>query len=310
MQTLDGIGFTSKVKKLEEDRMADYKSIKYEQDGPVLLITLNQPEALNALTPDLEGELHTALEQGDRDKSVRSIIVTGEGRGFSSGYNISRNSEDEGDEPLDEEDAIDPRSKWNSSLRNPVMLLHVLQLSKPVIAAVDGWCIGGGFWFTLACDITIASDRAVFGQPEVRMISNTSVLFALLCGWKNAQRYALTGDHFDAQEALRMGVVNEVVPHENLMDHVRALAERLAKVPRESVRINKMVTTYAFEAMGLRNALNVNAFLSSMVRSTTDRDDVAHLEKAREEGGFRGFLEARDGPFVPEPFGPRSKPRE
>ena len=290
----------------KEINMSNYNLVSYEQDGPVLVITLNQPEALNALTPPMEGELHAALEQGDRDESIRSIILTGAGRGFSSGYNISQNSSEEGDAAPDEEEVADQRQKWNSSLRNPDMLMHIMQLSKPVIAAIDGWCIGGGFWYSLACDITIASERAVFAQPEVRMISNSSVLFALLCGWKNAHRYALTGDHFDAQEALRIGVVNEVVPHEKLMDHVKALAQRLAQVPRESVRVNKMMTTYALEAMGLRNALNVNAFLSTIVRSTTDRSDVAHLDKARLEGGFRAFLEARDGPFMPEPFGPRA----
>jgi enoyl-CoA hydratase/carnithine racemase len=281
--------------------MGDYRYIKYEQDGPVLTITLNRPEALNALARPLEVELHNGLEEGAGDRSVRSIIVTGAGRAFSSGYDISRGEPVEGNVE---------RGGWQGTLRNPDLLLHVMELPKPVIAAINGWCIGGGFWFSLACDITIASDQAVFGQPEVRMISNTNVLFALLCGWKNAQRYALTGDHFDAQEAYRIGVVNEVVPHDQLMEKATALAKRLALVPRESVRINKMVTTYGLQAMGLRNALNVNAFLSNMVSSTRDREDIEHLEKARQEGGFRAFLDARDAPFLPEPFGPRSRPRQ
>ncbi len=200
------------------------------------------------------------------------------------------------------------REHWHRAMRNPDMIMHLMELPKPVIAAVNGWCIGGGFWYSLACDITLASDQAVFGQPEVRMISNTNVLFALLAGWKQAHRYALTGDHFDAQEALRIGVVNEVVPHEQLMDRATALARRLAQVPPDSVRLNKAITTYGLEAMGLRNALNVNAFLSTLVEASNDGPDVAHLERARAERGFRGFMEARDGPFTPEPFGPRSRP--
>jgi enoyl-CoA hydratase/carnithine racemase len=286
--------------------MPNYRFIKYEQEGPIVTLTLNRPEALNAISRPLENELHTALEEADADDSVRAIILTGAGRAFSSGYDISRGESAEGE-------AAPAEVKYpgfRSSLRNPDMMLHIMELSKPVIAAVNGWCIGGGFWYALACDITIASDQAVFAQPEVRMISNTSVLFALLCGWKNAHRYALTGDHFDAQEALRIGVVNEVVPHDQLMDRARALARRLALVPRESVRINKMITTYGLEAMGLRNALNVNAFLSTIVMNVSDRSEVQHLEKARQEGGFRAFLEARDAPFYPEPFGPRSRPRE
>ena len=288
--------------------MPVFRDVKYEQDGPVITITLNRPEALNALTPSLETELHAALDEGDVDESVRAIVLTGAGRAFSSGYDISRRGSGE---PAGEGDRETLRPRlWNSSLRNPNLMLHIMELSKPVIAAVNGWCIGGGFWYTLSCDITLASERAVFAQPEVRMISNSSVLFALLCGWKNAHRYALTGDHFDAQEALRIGVVNEVVPHEELLNRAQALARRLANVPRDSVRVNKMMTTYALQAMGLRNALNVNAFLSTIVRSTSDRSDVEHLDKAREEGGFGAFLEARDGPFRPEAFGPRSKPRD
>ena len=294
--------------------MADYKHLNYELDDGVLTLTFNRPEALNALTPPLENELHAALEEADTDREVRVIVLTGAGRAFSSGYDIARRSVEEAEEGVDDEDSggEDPMRplRWSSSMRNPSQLLHIMELSKPVIAAVDGWCIGGGFWYTLACDITIASDRAVFAQPEVRMISNTNVLFALLCGWKNAQRYALTGDHFDAQEALRIGVVNEVVPPEKLMEHTHALARRLAAVPRDSVRFNKMVTTYGLQAMGLRNALNTNALLSTIVGGTSDRSDVEHLQKAREEGGFRAFLEARDAPFTPEKFGPRSKPRD
>jgi enoyl-CoA hydratase/carnithine racemase len=284
--------------------MPDYKLVACEQNGSVLTITLNNPETLNALSPLLEGELHSALEYADSEESVRAVILTGAGRAFSSGYNISRG------ENIDSADSNDipQRSSWRSALRNPDMIMHIMQLSKPIIAAVNGWCIGGGFWYSLACDITIASDKAVFGQPEVRMVSNSSVLFALLCGWKNAHRYTLTGDHFDAEEALRIGVVNQVVPLDELIPTSNKLAHRLALVPRDSVKLNKMMTTYALEAMGLRNALNVNSFLSTIVQRLGDKTDVEHLEKARQEGGFRAFLEARDAPFLPEPFGPRSKP--
>src|SRR2546421_569732 len=87
-----------------------------------------------------------------------------------------------------------------------------LNRPEPIIAAVQGWVMGGGFWYSLAADITIAADNAVFAQPEVRHTSNTTILFAALAGWKAAHRYALTGDHLDAAEALRLGLVNEVVP--------------------------------------------------------------------------------------------------
>jgi len=290
--------------------MSEYEFLIYEQNGPVVTLTLNRPEALNALSRQLEDEMHAALDEARDDESARAIILTGAGRAFSAGYDISGGGSPDSPRSQRVPSSRYLRTHWDGAMRNPDMMMHIMQLPKPVVAAVNGWCIGGGFWYSLACDITIASDQATFGQPEVRMISNSTVLFALLAGWKEAHRYTLTGDHFDAQEALRIGVVNEVVPHDQLMDHVTALANRLALVPPDSVRLNKAITTYGLEAAGLRNALNANAFLSTLVEASNDGPDVEHLERAREEHGFRGFMEARDGPFMPEPFGPRSKPRE
>src|SRR5579883_1846102 len=284
-----------------------YEHILYEMAGPVAVITLNRPEALNALSRPLETELHAALDEAEADDGVRAIVLTGAGRAFSAGYDIAGG--EGGRQRLPTSAFL--RSHWQSSLRNPSLMWHLWELSKPVIAAVNGWCIGGGLWYALACDITYASDRAVFGQPEVRQISNSSVLFAALVGWKHAHRYTLTGDHFDAQEALRIGVVNEVVPHERLMDAALALANRIAKVPSDSVRINKAITVYGLEAMGLRTALQVNAFLSTLVQASNDGPEVEAMQAAQREGGLRRFLEVRDGPFIPEPFGPRSRaPRD
>ena len=287
--------------------MPGYEFIEYEQDGAVVAITLNRPEALNALSRPLETELHAGLDEAAADESVRAIVLTGAGRAFSAGYDISG-----GEGPRRERSPMGPylRAGYQSAMRNPGMMMHLMELPKPIVAAVNGWCVGGGFWYALASDITLASDQAVFAQPEIRMISNSTVLFAALAGWKNAHRYTLTGDHFDAAEALRIGVINEVVPHDQLMDRATALAKRLAQVPPDAVKLNKAITTYGMEAMGLRNALNVNAFLSTIVSASNEGPDIEHLEQARAEGGFRAFLEARDGPFQPEPFGPRSRPRE
>lgn len=286
--------------------MSDYEHVLYGVEGPVLTITLNRPDALNALSPDLEREFHAALDEAKTDDRVRAIIVTGAGRAFSAGYDISGDSSRRPRLPT----STHLKRWWDSAMKNPDMIMNVMAHPKPIIAAINGWCIGGGFWYSLACDVTISSDQATFGQPEVRMTSNTTVLFALLCGWKNAHRYALTGDHFDAPEALRIGAINEIVPHDQLMDRARELALRLAKVPSESVRLNKAITTYGLDAMGLRSALNMNGVLSAIVEAENDGPDVEHLDQAQAEGGFAAFLKARDDPFRPEPFGPRSQPRD
>lgn len=285
--------------------MSEFEHVLYDVEGPVLTITLNRPETLNALSQDLEREFHEALDRAKTDAGIRSVIVTGAGRAFSSGYDISGDPSATARLPT----SAHLKQWWDSSMRNPDMMMNIMSHPKPIIAAVNGWCIGGGFWYSLACDVTIAADNATFGQPEVRMTSNTSVLFAILCGWKTAHRYALTGDHFDAAEALRIGAVNEVVPADQLMDRAQEFARRLAKVPAESVRLNKAITTYGLDAMGLRAALNMNGVLSAIVEASNDGPDVEHLAQAQAEGGFSAFLKARDEPFQPEPFGPRSTPR-
>jgi enoyl-CoA hydratase/carnithine racemase len=286
----------------------NYQSILYAKDGPVLTLTLNRPEALNAISPALEQELHAALDEADADPELRTIILTGAGRAFSAGYDMAPS-------PERPQSSLDPAGRpvgeylkawWDNDTQSVQKLMHLWHIGKPIIAAVNGWAMGGGFWYAMACDITIASERAVFAQPEVRHISNTTFLFAALAGWKAAHRYALTGDHMDAQEALRLGIVNEVVAHDKLMPTARALAERIARVPEPSVRMNKAVTCMGLQAAGLYSGLLMNGALSALAHTShlPMRDE---LFAATREGGMRAFLDKRDAPFQPEPFGPKSK---
>ncbi|MGE0134601.1 MAG: enoyl-CoA hydratase/isomerase family protein [Dehalococcoidia bacterium] len=284
--------------------MGSYEHVLYEVDAPVATITLNRPAQMNALSRPLEAEIHEALDEAAADPHVRAIILTGSGPAFSAGYDLG------GDRP-EVQRHRDVLNRWvETDWRHGQQMMHIMELSKPVIAAVNGWCLGGGFWYSLACDITIASEQATFGQPEVRMISNSSFLFPALVGWKNAHRYALTGDHFGPEEALRMGCINEVVPHERLLERANELARRLAQVPPDSVRMNKALTIHGLQAMGLRNGLNVGGFISTAVHSMTDAEDVEELYAVQRNEGLRAFLQKRDGPFIPEPGGPRSRPRE
>ncbi len=287
-----------------------YEMILYEKAEPVLTITLNRPQALNAINPQMTAELHQALDAGDADPDVRAIVLTGAGRAFSAGYDIGPRPD--GRSSLDAtgvEVAEFLKGWWTRDGDSTRRLLHLWHLSTPVIAAVHGWVMGGGFWYSLAADITIAADDSVFAQPEVRHVSNTTFLFAALAGWKAAHRYSLTGDHFDAAEALRIGIVNEVVPAAELLPRARALAERIARVPEPSVRLNKAVTCYGLLAMGVGAGMMMNMPLSNLAHASYNAQRAELLEVLR-SGGLRAFLEARDGEFRPEPFGPKSAPRK
>ncbi|MDP7532451.1 MAG: enoyl-CoA hydratase/isomerase family protein [SAR202 cluster bacterium] len=297
--------------------MSDYKSILYEEKGPVRLITLNRPEALNAIGEGMEEELHHALDVAEADETARVIILTGAGRAFSAGYDMASVREAADTDPdsmiAKGSSAAQHINRWfyndRKMLKNQT---HIFEFSKPVIACVHGWCMGGGTWLSLTCDMTFCSEDAVFGQPEVRHISNSSFLWVLMAGYKNALRYSLTGDHIDAQEAFRIGLVNEVFPDRDaMMAEAFRLAERISMITPETVAANKYIATLGLEMMGLRNAITTNWLLSSIAHSSQRPDfNRREMMEAAMENGMRGFLGVRDGPFQPEPFGPRSEPRE
>lgn len=291
-----------------------YETILYEKQRGGVVITLNRPETLNALSAKLQSELHAALDEAEADPEIRAIVITGSGRAFSSGADIGGGGErkevwpyglPEGMSVAERLDTM--RQSLHAGVRRE---LHLWELGNPVISAVNGWCMGAGSWLAVSCHMTIAADDAVFAQPEIRMIDSSSFFWILLAGYKNGLRYALTGDHIDAEEALRIGLVNKVVPRDQLLEEALSIVERIALVSPETVKINLHIATFGLEMMGLRNALTLEAELGAMARSSRRQDYLHHMLEAQEQGGMRGFLQARDGPFQPEPFGPRSRPRE
>src|SRR5579862_8511450 len=272
-----------------------YQDLIYSVEDKVATITLNRPDRMNALSRRLEAEIHRAFDEADADRAVRAIILTGGGAAFSAGYDQAAVAPD-GVRPSDPQgkshaEYIEYWQRQDTGRVNH--WTHMWGLGKPVIAAVNGWAMGGGFWWQLACDITIASDKAVFAQPEVRHISNTSFLFTALCGWKVANRWALTGDHFDAQEAYRIGMVNEVVPHDQLMPRARALAERIALVPEPSVRLNKAIAMQGIQAAGLYSALLLEGTLGTLAQASHNEFREKLFEVHRTQG-VKAYLEMRD----------------
>jgi enoyl-CoA hydratase/carnithine racemase len=184
--------------------------------------------------------------------------------------------------------------------------LYRWEYPKPIIGAVSGWCLGAASWLALTCHLTIAADDAVFGQPEIRHGANTDFIWVMLAGFKNALRYSLTGDHIDAKEALRIGLVNQVVPKDKLLDECFAFVERIAHIPPETVKINLAISTSGLEMMGLRKAWTLNAELAAMAQLSKREEFNRRLENAKKEGGVKAFIEERDKPFQPEPFGPKA----
>jgi enoyl-CoA hydratase len=283
-----------------------YQDLLYAVEDGIATITLNRPTRMNALSPNLEEELHRAFDEADADRAVRVIILTGSGAAFCAGFDQGANkSGRRNSDPAGKSIAEFIAYCQSRAGKRVVDWTHMWRLRKPIIAAVNGWALGAGFWYQLAADITIASDQAVFAQPEVRHISSTSFLFTALCGWKAANRWGLTGDHFDAQEAYRIGMVNEVVPHAELMERARALAKRIALVPEPAVRLNKAIAMQGIQASGLHAGLLLEGTLGALAQASHNEYREKLFEVHRREG-VKAYLDMRDGPFQPEPMGPRS----
>jgi enoyl-CoA hydratase/carnithine racemase len=293
--------------------MSDYTEILYEKQRKGVLITLNRPETMNAISRTIQQEIDQAFGEAEADPEVRAIVLTGAGRAFSSGM-------DQGPKPGRRRDLVWPYGipsgmsaaeiidSWRG--RETGRFLRIWELGKPVIGAINGWAMGAGSWLALYTHITIASENAVFSQPEVRHGSNTSFMWTLLAGFKNALRYSLVGDHIDAQEALRIGIVNKVVPLDKLLEECFRIVERIALVPPETVKINLAISTMGLEMMGLRDALLLDSQLSAPAHVMLREEFRGPLNEAREKEGIKAYLQLRDGPFQPEPFGPRSRKRE
>ena len=290
--------------------MAEYKEILYEKKRGGVLITLNRPEAMNAISRTLIKELHQALDEVETDPEIRAVVITGAGRAFSAGMDQGKTASGRRRDlhwpygiptGMPAAEVID---SWRSENRN---FMRLWEFPKPIIGAINGWAMGAGSWFALFTHIAIASENAVFAQPEVRHGSNTSFMWTLLGGFKNALRYGLTGDHIDAEEALRIGLVVKVVPAGELLDECFSIVERIAHVPPETVKINLQIATLGLQMMGLRDALLLDNQLSVPAHVMLREELRRPLDEARFNEGTRKYLQLRDGPFQPEPFGPRSR---
>jgi len=195
-----------------------YEYILVEREGPVGIVTLNRPQQLNALSYGLVKELALALESLDQDAEIRAIVLTGGEKAFAAGADIKEMA-DAG--PFDE------RLQGRLAFRD-----RINKTSKPIIAAVSGYALGGGCELAMSCDIIIASETARFGQPEVNLGaipgSGGTQRLTRTVGKYRAMEMVLTGDFINATEAQGLGLVNKVVPVELLIEEAKGMAEKIA----------------------------------------------------------------------------------
>jgi 2-(1,2-epoxy-1,2-dihydrophenyl)acetyl-CoA isomerase len=263
--------------------VATYEALQVDTAENVCTVTLNRPESLNSINDAMTGELTKALRSLQRDDAVRCVVLTGAGRAFCSGQDLGDLKKRYADPKYTPNLGEDLRKRYN-----PV-ILALRDLEKPVLAAVNGVAAGAGCSLALACDLRIASDKASFVEVfvNVGLVPDSASTFFLprYVGLCKAMELCFTGDKVPAAEALALGMVNKVVPADQLMPAARELALRLAKMPTRAIGLTKRLLLRSLGA-DLDTMLEAEAFAQHTAALTAD-----HRE------GVQAFFEKRPPQF-------------
>ncbi|MGH7389021.1 MAG: enoyl-CoA hydratase-related protein [Candidatus Rokuibacteriota bacterium] len=265
--------------------------VTYAVDGRVGVVSLNRPEKLNAITPELKHLLVERFREADRDPATSVVVLRAEGRSFSAGYDI-------GPSPARAARRGNALA-WHDSLTDDVALeMTPWDMRKPVIASVQGHCLGGGCELVMMCDLTIAADDAVFGEPEIRFSNvGPALVMPFVIGHKRARELLYLGDPIDARTALAWGMVNRVVPRAELSAATLKLARRMALISPEALAATKLAINRGADAAGFRNA--IRAGLDVLAPLYAARTEVgAKFDEIREKEGLGAALRWRAAQFA------------
>ena len=265
--------------------------------GPVRRLTLNRPKVLNALSGELVDSLSGALAAAAGDGSVRVVILRGAGRAFCAGYDLKEEAEHQKEHgPLDV-------AAWHRALGTDMgRMLEVFDHPKPVIAQVHGYCLAGGCDLMMMCDLAVASDDTMFGEPEIRFGSGVvTMVMPWLVGARKAKELLLTGeDRIDAAEAKRIGLVNRVVPASELDGAALALANEIAILDPVAVSLTKKSINRSLEVSGFREALAANVDIDAVIEAA-EVPERQEFNRIRDEQGLKAAIAWRDARFRGEP---------
>lgn len=267
--------------------------ILYEKRGAVATLKLNRPRKLNAISSDMLDGIAAALDEASRDDDVRVLVLAGEGKAFSAGFDLEMGAPAEGesrDEFL--------RRELHKDLDT---ILLFWNFPKPVIAAVHGYCLGSAMEISAVCDITLAAEGCRFGAPEVRFGSGiVCMILPWIVGQKNAREMLLVGsDRIDAERAMSIGLVNRVVPADELMREAYALADEIALNDPLAVRLTKKAINLSVETAGLKEALRAALEIDIEIEST-DTPESREFNRILAAEGPKAALRWRAAQLPPE----------
>ncbi|MET3165399.1 UNVERIFIED_ORG: enoyl-CoA hydratase [Arthrobacter sp. UYEF10] len=259
--------------------------VLYETNGPIATITLNRPDKLNALNTEAVLELDRCFAQAGADDTIKVVLLAANGRAFSAGYDINDEIEDKTETALD----------WQPVLRRDAdVTMRIWSCPKPTIAVVQGYCLAGACEIAMACDIIVAADDAKFGEPEIQYGSGpVTMLMPFILGQKKTNELLFTGDKINAEEALSLGLVNKVVPRDDLEKTAQELAMKIAPTPLAVLRLTKQALNRAYEAKGLKTAVDANIDISCLLNGA-NTPEQQEFDKVAAEQGLKAALAWRD----------------
>jgi len=278
------------------------QTMRTETADGVRSLILCRADEYNTITPQLRDELAEAIDAADNDRDVHVILLRAEGPAFCAGYGLDWSTAAQ----ADEQRFLDPTSAGSKRVWDSVADLRMMKrfvdtymklwyAQKPTIAAVQGWCIGGGTDMVLCADMIIAGEGAKFGYPPSRVWGTpTTAMWVYRMGLEKAKRYMLTGDEISALEAARIGLILEAVPDDRLQAHALAFARRMAQVPVNQLAMLKLLANQTAENMGFASSRLLGTLFDGIARHTQEGLDF--VQRAQDVG-FRQAVRERDDPF-------------
>jgi len=266
--------------------------VLYEKDGRIGRITLNRPEAMNAIDGELPGALSAAVAEADADPDVHVMVLSGNGPAFCAGYDLTLYAQTEGTNAGVQEMPWDPIKDYSMMWKNTEHFMSLWRALKPVVCKVHGFAVAGGSDIALCADMTIMGETAKIGYMPARVWGcPTTAMWVYRLGAEKAKRMMFTGDKITGREAEAMGLVLKAVPDAALDDEVEALAQRMATVPINQLAMQKLVINQAIEATGLMNTQRLATIFDGITRHSPEGMNF----KARSETvGWKQAVRERD----------------
>lgn len=275
-------------------QVSSEQSVLYEREGKIGIVTLNRPSKLNALTMEMRLNIKHQLELADADPETSLIILRAAGRSFCVGFDVGGG----GDHPTPwRNDALKYHDRLTTSTN---ALMTPWNVTKPVIASVQGHALGGGCQLAMFCDITIAADDAQFGEPEILFSQvGPAVVMPWLIGHKRARELIYFGDKIDAATALELRMINRIVPLSELETATLKYARRMAKIAPEALKAGKRAINRGIEAQGFRDAIRAGIDVLAPLYATTT-DASRDFDKIRKKDGLKAALKWRHADLAEE----------